>query len=1018
MRISVIACYLLITGSVVYGQASGFIYSPEGDSIVITNGTRLNNKPLYCHERFPFIWSGELPLLSGEMGGLAVCWERSGVQIQLKDFSTRIMRCRPGRMEWECRDTRLSDLKVTLSAVALADANGFAASITAGGSKPGDKAVWHFSPAGGQANRVNAGGQGFQIGPSNDLQKISGSISAPMPAVGENVSLLTLAMPVPVSDDVPQYFAVTCEKNGAAADAKKAFDDGFARAVDFSRRLVIETPDPYLNAGAPFSVSACDGTFVDPTFVHGGTVWRMRMPGWRTMGGSIYYGWIDRVKRAVKYWGSLQVKEAPEKKGAQYSGNGCMQEGNSRFFGAGFINYPNIPQVYEFQTQFFDDAVRAWRASADPELEKMLLPMLELHLQRCKECFDPDGDWTYESYNNTWPNDSIWFNGGGTPEQSGYVYYGHRAAADMRRRAGDTEGAAKHDAIAENIKKAVNELLWMPECGQFASYVEPWGHKRQMPDAWVYAQHIPIETGLTTPEQAWKAMYYTEWAMERFILPYGEMRHTSNFVPGQWSVRELYHGDNFAMALGYFLSGQGDDGWQLLRGALLESMYGDGVAKAGYSRESGQFGFVNHISPGGLSHPNCAIDFIDIITPCARAIVEGLFGYRPDYPNGFVRIEPSFPSAWDHASIMTPDFSLEFRDNIYRLKLQKQAAVKFGVPVRAAKVKQVLLNGQPVEFRIEPWAGYGMLRVETPVTADAELKVETEGAVVVLPVIEETETEGRQGHRLVLNKKDGDVPRYQITKVTIPETVNLKVLREAPETVVWKQVDMDSALNGDLRTIFKQRYESPRPDRVSMRIAFDGWGAWTFSRFWGIATPEIGMENVFNPDATNGVVKGDSIVTPQRVQFRKPGEAKNIAFTSLWDNWPVKVSVPVNAKGEAVWLLIAGSTTPMQGKIANAVVRFHYADGKEESLDLVPPKNFWALCKYGNVDYTYARDGFAFGREPPAMVQLGRNCRAMVYGWKLRPGVELEKVELETLSLDVVIGLMGVSIMNPSGSVL
>jgi hypothetical protein len=37
----------------------------------------------------------------------------------------------------------------------------------------------------------------------------------------------------------------------------------------------------------------------------------------------------------------------------------------------------------------------------------------------------------------------------------------------------------------------------------------------------------------------------------------------------------------------------------------------------------------------------------------------------------------------------------------------------------------------------------------------------------------------------------------------------------------------------------------------------------------------------------------------------------------------------------------------------------------------------------------------------------------MVYGWTLRPGVELENVELETLSLDVVIGLMGVSIMNP-----
>jgi hypothetical protein len=36
----------------------------------------------------------------------------------------------------------------------------------------------------------------------------------------------------------------------------------------------------------------------------------------------------------------------------------------------------------------------------------------------------------------------------------------------------------------------------------------------------------------------------------------------------------------------------------------------------------------------------------------------------------------------------------------------------------------------------------------------------------------------------------------------------------------------------------------------------------------------------------------------------------------------------------------------------------------------------------------------------------------MVLSWKLRPGVALQDVTLETLSQDVVIGLMGVSLMN------
>jgi hypothetical protein len=1017
------------------------IYAPQGDAIVIENGTRWNNRPLYCHERFPFVWAGEMPSLRGEMGTLYAGIERGGVRVPLQQFATRIMRYRPGRMEWECRDPRFSGLTVMLSGTTLADANGFTARLAAKGSQAGDRALWCVFPPTAEAGAVSntiTSTHGYESDsePVNPLAHIRARFSHPAQnwetipyAEREDLTKATpwaatrlkgagLLAGIPLSDASPQSIAVACDEAdrpcaAAVADAVTAYELGNARAADFSARLVIDTPDPYLNAGAPASVAAAAGLFVDPTFVHGGSQWRMRMPGWRTMGGATYYGWIDQVRRAVAYWGSLQVKEDTNKIGAEYSPTGCEQVGNSRFFGAGFINYPDIPQVYEFQTQFFDDAVRAWRASADPALEKLLRPMLELHLERCRACFDPDGDGIYESYNNTWPNDSIWFNGGGTPEQSGYVYYGHRAAADMCRRAGDPDGAAKHDAIAARIKQAVNALLWMPERGQFASYVESSGHKRQMPDAWVYAQHIPIETGLATPEQAWQAMFYTEWAMERFKLPYGEMRQTSNFVPGQWSIRELYHGDNFAMALGYLLAGQGDEGWSLLRGAMLESMFGDGVPKSGYSQESGRFNFVNHISPGGLSHPNCAIDFIDIITPYVRALVEGLFGYRPDYPNGIVRIEPTFPSSWDHASIRTPDFALEFKDRTYKLALTRPAALRFGVPVSADRVKGVTVNGQPARFTIEPWAGYGMLRVEVPATRLAVLQIDTEGPSSRLAALEEERADGTPGHRLVLNQLAGEVPHYQLTKVHVPAKADPKVLREAPAAAVWQPLDINAALNGDLRTIFKQRYVSPRPDRVSMRVAYDGWGAWTFARFWGIATPEIGMEKVLTADAKAELIEYGQLLTPQRARFRAPRPEKNIAFTSLWDNWPVQVTVSVNHKGEAIWLLVSGSTTPMQGKIANAVIRFSYADGQQETLELVPPENFWSLCKYGNVDYAYERDGFSLPKESPPTVQLGTNCRAMVYGWKLRPGVELKEITLEALSQDVVIGLMAASIMNP-----
>jgi len=182
---------------------------------------------------------------------------------------------------------------------------------------------------------------------------------------------------------------------------------------------------------------------------------------------------------------------------------------------------------------------------------------------------------------------------------------------------------------------------------------------------------------------------------------------------------------------------------------------------------------------------------------------------------------------------------------------------------------------------------------------------------------------------------------------------------------------------------------------------------------WALDPPAYEAVDTAIANPIRALIQGEHLVTPQHARFLKPQLGQNIAFTSLWDNWPKFVTVPVHAKGDAIWLLVAGSTTPMQSKIANAVIRFKYADGREEALDLVPPDNFWSLCGFGRVDYNYQRDGFSLPKEPPAQMQLGTNCRAMVYGWKLRPGVELQEVTLETLSLDVVIGLLGASIMNP-----
>jgi len=122
--------------------------------------------------------------------------------------------------------------------------------------------------------------------------------------------------------------------------------------------------------------------------------------------------------------------------------------------------------------------------------------------------------------------------------------------------------------------------------------------------------------------------------------------------------------------------------------------------------------------------------------------------------------------------------------------------------------------------------------------------------------------------------------------------------------------------------------------------------------------------------------------------------------------------VPVDKEGDAAWFLICGTTNPMQTRIANGVIRLLYADGTVDALELVPPLNFWTLCPLRDSDYDYKIDAFCLPAEPPATVQLGGNCRAMLLNRRLKSGVRLDRVELETLSPEVIIGLMGLTIMS------
>lgn len=1054
-------------------------YRAEDGAVVGRNLDAFNNRPLYCANTNAFILTGDRPLVRFARGDrhygtlLLGVGAGNGENLWLHESDEVTTFYRAGRMTWTIRSSRLPGLTLTWEVQPAAKGVGLTARVTARGVRPGDRLIWAYGGASRKlgtnlsnaldtltmpavrqrgfepelcaGNRLHADGAGFSLQADDGGPRIRGRCSAPGPllvgdadqvvtplvllggarraqetgapdAAGGNPARPFACGVVPLDATGEVFWSFLADGEPAAAPSAPAdtFAAASVRTAALAARVVVDTPDPFLNAAATAAAAAIDGVWYPPVFVHGAMMWNMRFPGWRTVYGGTAYGWHERVRAQADYYlASQETKTSKNSFAADPATLLTEAARDSRFYGRGRLTRDQ--KFYNMQSQFFEQLIHAWRWTGDPTLEARLRPALELHLEWMRECFDPDGDGTYESYINTWPTDSVWFNGGGTPDETAYAYSGHQAARDLARRAGEAAEVARHEAALARIREGFFRHLWNPTRGHPGLYREQGGHRRLHDDAWLYSIFLPIGAGLLDSEQALTALRYTEWGLQNDRLPTGGRRvWTSNFVPGFWSVREMWPGDNHHLALAYFQAGLGDDGWDVFRGNFVHSAF-------------------NQPSPGNLGAPQGGTDFGDCVHPFARTLIEGLIGYAPDYPNQIVRLAPQFPADWGHAQIRTPDFSLRFdrKESVttLRLRLSQPAPIDLLLPIRAHRVVGATVNGRRVPWQAAPGYGCTRLQMTLPAAEESVVEVLTAGSPPALapaqPVFPDGSTRRYQTHRTEV--RVGELPQWRVTATpaesfTAGLVAHALPVAEIPAGARWAQVDLASYRNADLRAIFRQQYLSPRPATISVRLGSDGYSPWTFPH-WKSGPPEIGFESV-----PGLLAAGDPSLlrTPQGVPFAWTDGTRNIAFTSLWDNFPHAFTVPVGRAAEAAWFLVAGSTNPMQGRIANAVLRLRYADGAEQRLELVPPFNFWNLCpvKAGataagqdsRTYYTADTDAFAVPQPWPETVALGANCRAVLLSQRLRPGVTLADVTLEALSQEVVIGLLGITLLNPRES--
>lgn len=797
-------------------------------------------------------------------------------------------------------------------------------------------------------------------------------------------------------------------------------------------RLVVDTPDPYINTLGSTLIAAGDGIWDGTTWQHGAVGWRMPLSGWRGAYTGDCLGWHDRASAHFDAYATSQVTDveptiphpaqdstlrlarAEKRWGTQMYSNGyiCRNPGRN-----------NQMHHYDMNLCYIDELMRHLSWTGDLDYARKMWSVIKSHLAWEKRNFDPDNDGLYDAYCCIWASDALYYSGGGVTHSSAYNYFANKSAAAIASRIG--EDPEPYEKEAQLILDAMNSNLWMDDAGVWAEFKESLGHKRlhDHPALWTIYHAIDSDTG--DAFQKYSATSYIDNCIPHIPIkadgiPDGEYHtlSTTDWLPYAWSINNVAFAEVLHTSLAYWNAGRYDKAYNLLKSAVLDGMY------LGTSP-----GNIGQISYYDAARGECYRDFADPVGVMSRAVVEGLFGFRPDAINHRLEVKPGFPSDWNHASITHPDFSLSFRrdGNIdsYRLGLKSDAfgSVSFSLPATHEKIRSVIVNGKNVSWSLDDNSvGWPFICIDTEIDGDLEIEVAWDGDEVTLDkAVPSGRIHGKFTEYAQCDMKwwvnsepyrPQELPEFGISMLNTPESI-------------YETVDLTDYYNSEIPDIFNNKYLSPRPATTTLQIPVNGIGEWCHP---------VDSANIDDSGLRHALAENDgTFTTPQGIPFKGNITGKNVIYTSLFDNYPDSVTVNILGKADALAFMLAGSTNHMQCHMDNARITVTYKDGTNDTLPLRPPYNW---CP---IEQDYYIDDYAFKVVTPRPLrytlkdmQVSDDLEGLlgieeVYGRRIDGGAgvilcmpvdrhrEIGSVTLTTLSNDVVTGLVAVTrIINPT----
>ncbi len=853
---------------------------------------------------------------------------------------------------------------------------------------------------------------------------------------------------------------------------KRLYDTAEQARAALASRIRMETPDAYLNTLGGALAVAADGIWDGEVWLHGAVGWRMPLSGWRAAYTGDALGWHDRARAHFDAYAASQVTEVPNTIPHPAQDSALNLARSEKRWGTpqysnGYIcrNPHRNDQMhhYDMNLCYIDELLWHFNWTGDLEYARKMWPVLVRHLAWEKLNYDPDNDGLYDAYACIWASDALYYNSGAVTHSSAYNYRANKMAAVVAEKIG--EDPTPYRKEAGRILQALNARLWLPDKGHWAEFQDYMGHRRLHESAGVWTIYHALDSEVADPFQAYQATRYVDTEIPHIPVRANGLEEegyatiaTTNWLPYSWSINNVAFAEVMHTALAYFQAGRPEDGYKLMKSSLLDGMYiGD---------SPGNFGQISFYD---AARGECYRDFGDPVGVASRLLIQGLFGILPDALNGKLVIRPGFPAEWGKASLATPDLSYCFRRegmrDIYTVKQYFASPLELNLQINALKerIESVKVNGIPSEWTfVEAASGCPVIAVTAPAAGETVLEIiwggaslrtlsqessevypgqnfsltalegtaydkvyDPQGVLVDLTVDKNRLTgqiSGRTGqHTLFVWVKQGDMNWWQPVNINIKQKEMPAVLPFSHvKTDLCEPVDIASAFNASVTDIYRNEYLSPRSPYTTLQLPKQGIGEWCHPTL----TADI------DDSGMRALVHNGLLSINLGVPFRTPETGNNIAFTSLWDNYPDSLSIPLTGRASRAYLLMAGSTNHIQCHIANGVVRIYYADGTAETLELINPENW---CP---IEQDFYVDGMAFRLRSPRPYRLHLKTGLVsnnlekelnitgVYGRPIDGGAgvlldvplnltkDLKCITLETVSNDVVIGLMGITLQR------